>query len=41
MLDEAAFEPSFTARVIAKYWMRWGWGYFFGVDLSVWEAAST
>lgn len=31
MLNEANFKPSFTANILAKYWMRWGWGYFLGV----------
>jgi F420-0:gamma-glutamyl ligase-like protein len=31
MLDEDKFVPSSTARVLAKYWMRWGWGYGVGV----------
>jgi F420-0:gamma-glutamyl ligase-like protein len=31
MLDESRFKPSLTARFLARYWMRVGWGYFFGV----------
>jgi F420-0:gamma-glutamyl ligase-like protein len=31
MLDESRFTPGLTARMLAKYWMRYGWGYFLGV----------
>jgi len=31
MLDESRFKPGFTARILAKYWMRCGWGYILGV----------
>jgi F420-0:gamma-glutamyl ligase-like protein len=32
VLDEARFEPGFSARIIARYWMRWGWGYPLGIS---------
>jgi F420-0:gamma-glutamyl ligase-like protein len=31
MLDESRFQPGLSARFLARYWMRVGWGYFFGV----------
>ena len=31
MLDEDQFAPSFTAHLLARYWMRWGWGYCIGI----------
>lgn len=31
-VDEAVFEPSLTARVLAKVWMPIVWGYFLGVQ---------
>lgn len=30
VIDEDEFVPSFSATLITKYWMRWGWGYFLG-----------
>jgi F420-0:gamma-glutamyl ligase-like protein len=31
IVDESAFKPSFTAKLIATAWMPFGWGYFIGV----------
>jgi F420-0:gamma-glutamyl ligase-like protein len=31
ILDESRVNPSLLASFIAKYWMRWVWGYFLGV----------
>ena len=30
IVDESVVEPSWKARFLAKYWMRWIWGYFLG-----------
>jgi len=30
VVDEGAVRPSWTARFLAKYWMRWVWGYILG-----------
>jgi len=30
VLDESTVKPGLAARIIAKYWMRWVWGYFLG-----------
>jgi F420-0:gamma-glutamyl ligase-like protein len=31
MIDESTIEPSLNARVIAGFWMRIVWGYYFGI----------
>ncbi|UCG44771.1 MAG: coenzyme F420-0:L-glutamate ligase [Candidatus Bathyarchaeota archaeon] len=30
IVDESVIEPSLTARLLARYWMRYAWGYIFG-----------
>lgn len=30
LVDESAVRPGWTARFLAKYWMRWVWGYLLG-----------
>jgi F420-0:gamma-glutamyl ligase-like protein len=30
LVDERAVRPGWTARFLAKYWMRWVWGYILG-----------
>ncbi|NLE05272.1 MAG: hypothetical protein GX638_10810 [Crenarchaeota archaeon] len=31
MIDEQFFTAGFTSKLLARYWMRWVWGYCFGV----------
>ena len=31
IVDESSTRPSFNARLISRFWMRIGWGYFLGV----------
>ncbi len=31
IVDESTVKPGWTAHLLAKYWMRYAWGYFLGL----------